>query len=90
MAAKAKETEAVKTEQTTGEKMVQIRLYMGDRAETKRPVKVIINGQQFIVPRGKTVEVPDYVAACIEDSEAAKLEEEEFNEAARDVRLADI
>ena len=82
---------AGKTEQNKNEqKMVKVRLYLGDRAETKRPVKVIINGQQFVVPRGKEVEVPDYVAACISDSEAAKLEEMEYNEAAQSVKLADL
>lgn len=77
-------------ENKTEQKMVKIRLYLGDRAETKRPVKVIINGAPFVVPRGKEVEVPDYVAACIADSEAARLEEMEYNEAAQNQKLADL
>ena len=78
-----KETTAVQAaEQETEQKMVRVRLYLGDRTETKRPLTVIVNGQRYEVPRGKEVEVPDFVAAVIADSESAKLEEMEYNEAA--------
>ena len=60
--------------------MTKIRLYMGDRAETKQPLVVIVNGQRFDIPRGVETEVPDYVAAAINDSEAARLEEAQFIE----------
>ena len=64
----------------TGEKMVTVRLYMGDTKESKLPVDVWINGRKFTIPRGKDVEVPEYVAACLNDSETAKLEELKYNE----------
>ena len=64
----------------TGEKMVKVRLYMGDTKESKMPIDVWINGEHFVVPRGKEVEVPECVAACLHDSEAAKYEEMEYAE----------
>ena len=79
---KAELTPEQETEQTNEQKMVKIRLYMGDRKETKQPLTVIVNGMRYDVPRGKEVEVPDYIAAAIADSEEDKLLEMEFNEAA--------
>lgn len=67
-------------------KMVNVRLYMGDRAETKAPLNVYINGVKYTIERGKNVEVPDFVAACIQDSEDARIEESAFNDAARMVK----
>lgn len=63
--------------------MVKIRLYLGDRAETKKPLTVIVNGQRFDVPRGVETEVPAYVKAAIDDSEAARVEEQQYIDANR-------
>ena len=65
--------------------MVKVRLHLGDRAETKAPLKVWINGVQYVIPRGVETEVPDFVEACIRDSENAKMEEMEYNAAHENV-----
>ena len=72
-----------KTEKETENKQknVVVRLYLGDRAETKQPVNVYVNGVKYTIPRGKDVEVPDFVAAVLKDAEDARVEEMEFNQA---------
>lgn len=75
-----------KTENKSGVKMVAVRLYLGDRAETKAPVNVYVNGQKYTVPRGRDVEVPDFVAAVLKDAEDARVEESDFNAANEMVR----
>ncbi|MBR4442523.1 MAG: hypothetical protein IKS52_04555 [Clostridia bacterium] len=62
------------------EKMVTVKLYMGDLPQNKLPVEVWVNGEHFVVPRGKPVEVPDYVAAVLDDCENARVEIQRFDE----------
>ena len=73
----------IDTEKKTenNQKNVVVRLYLGDRAETKQPVNVYVNGVKYTIPRGKDVEVPDFVAAVLKDAEDARVEEMEFNQA---------
>ena len=83
--AKKENAEETNTMAENEPKMVKVRLHMGDRAETKMPLECWINGREYVVPRGKEVEVPDYVAALIQDSEDARVEEMEFNAANENV-----
>jgi hypothetical protein len=53
--------------ETTKTKMVKIRLPL-TRTETKDEY-VAVNGKSYQIKRGVDVEVPDYVAKAIQDSE---------------------
>lgn len=60
----------------TTEKKVKIRLPL-TRTE-KDDVYVAVNGKSFLVKRGETVEVPDYVAEVLEHREEMLAEAMEF------------
>ena len=67
MAATKKEPE-VKTD-AKGRTMVRIQLFK-DNKTYKDPLFVGVNGETFMVERGVPVDVPDYVAHVIKNSEA--------------------
>ena len=48
-------------------RMVKLKLFK-DNGMYKDPVFVAVNGHRFIVPRGVEVEVPEYIAAVLEES----------------------
>ena len=56
------------TVNSKGEKMVKIRLFRDNRAYTE-DVFVGINGKTYQIKRGVEVEVPDYVAEVLRNSE---------------------
>lgn len=68
MAAK-KDTEQEVRKDTKGRTMVRIQLFK-DNKHYKEPLFVGVNGETFLVQRGVPVDVPDYVAEVIRNSEA--------------------
>ena len=74
------------TRPENGEKMVKVRLFKGDLPQNRLPVDVWINGEHFVVPRGKEVEVPESVAEVLNHSEEAKQESDVFNEEMENVQ----
>ena len=61
-------------------KMVKIKLPL-TRSE-KDDVYVAVNGKSFLIKRGETVEVPDYVAEVLQHKEEMLAEAMEFEAAA--------
>lgn len=55
------------------EKMVKLRLFK-DSGKYKEPVFVAVNGKTYMIERGVEVEVPDYVAEVLANSEAQLTE----------------
>lgn len=53
---------------TKAEKMVKLRLFK-DSGKYKEPVFVAVNGKTYMIERGVEVEVPDYVAEVLANSE---------------------
>ena len=49
-------------------KLVKLRLFR-DNGEYREPVFVAVNGESYLIRRGETVEVPDYIAAVLARSE---------------------
>ena len=49
------------------ENMVKIKLFK-DNNKYSNDVFVAVNGENYLIQRGKTVEVPDYVAEVLEHS----------------------
>lgn len=60
--------------------LVTIRLFKDDHAY-KDPLYVSVNMEEWRLERGIDLQVPDYVAACIRDSEDARVEESRYNDA---------
>lgn len=58
---------------TKTEKMVKLRLFK-DSGKYKEPVFVAVNGKTYMIERGVEVEVPDYVAEVLANSEAQLTE----------------
>ena len=58
---------------TKAEKMVKLRLFK-DNGKYKEPVFVAVNGKTYMIERGVEVEVPDYVAEVLANSEAQLTE----------------
>jgi hypothetical protein len=56
------------TVNSKGEKMVKIRLFK-DRKSYTEDVFVSVNGRTFQIKRGVEVEVPDYVAEVLQNSQ---------------------
>ena len=48
-------------------KTVKIKLFK-DNGEYREPVFVAVNGESYLIRRGEEVEVPDYIAAVLEQS----------------------
>ena len=48
-------------------KMVKIKLFK-DNNKYSNDVFVSVNGENYLIQRGKTVEVPDYIAEVLEHS----------------------
>lgn len=48
-------------------KMVKIKLFK-DNNKYSNDVFVAVNGENYLIQRGKTVEVPDYIAEVLEHS----------------------
>lgn len=71
----AEEAEFIPEETGTGywEEKVPYRLFR-DSGKYSEPVFVSVNGRAFLIPRGKTVNIPRYVAQALDDSEALKNE----------------
>lgn len=49
------------------EEIVDLKLFK-DNGKYKDDVFVAVNGKKFQIQRGKTVQVPRYIALCVEDS----------------------
>lgn len=69
--------------ETTNEKTAKtVKVRPEKRGEREDPnLFVGINGTTWIIPRGKTSEVPDYVAAEIERAKAAKEAFDDYKDA---------
>lgn len=55
-------------ENKTNAKKIKIRLFKGS-GRYAEDVTVIVNGKVFLIKRGETVEVPEYVAKILEQQE---------------------
>ena len=55
-------------ENKTNTKKIKIRLFKGS-GRYAEDVTVIVNGKVFLIKRGETVEVPEYVAKILEQQE---------------------
>lgn len=64
---------AVKEEIAQEQRMVKLRLFK-DGGKYKEPVFVAVNGKTYMIERGVEVEVPDYVAEVLANSEAQLAE----------------
>lgn len=58
--------------------MVKIRLPVLPRDRDTGPLPVSVNGEKYWIPRGKAVEVPDYIAEVIEHAETEEANAEEY------------
>lgn len=69
------EAEFIPEEKSAGywEERVPYRLFR-DSGKYSEPVFAGVNGKTFLIPRGKTVMIPRYVAQALDDSEALKNE----------------
>lgn len=67
--AEKKNTEQEVKKDAKGRKLVRIQLFK-DNKHYKEPLFVGVNGETFLVQRGVPVDVPDYVAEVIRNSEA--------------------
>lgn len=63
------------------EKTVKIRLPLIPGVEKQEALYVGVNDRSWVIPRGKEMEVPWYVAEVIEHSETEALRAAEFREA---------
>lgn len=66
----------------TGKNLVKIRLFK-DNHDYKDDVFVGVNGEHFLIQRGVEVEVPDYVAEVLHNSELQDIEAAAKSEAAQ-------
>lgn len=57
------------TKTETSPKMVTIRLPRLPGAHTDQRKFVAVNGEAYMIERGKEVEVPDYIAKCLEEAQ---------------------
>lgn len=64
--------EEAKTE--VKEKLVKVRLPLIPNVEKQEAQFVSCNGRDFVIPRGKEVEVPECIAEILRNSEEAQLE----------------
>lgn len=64
--------EEVKTE--VKEKLVKVRLPLIPNVEKQEAQFVSCNGRDFVIPRGKEVEVPECIVEILRNSEEAQLE----------------
>ena len=67
------ETETKPTKEK-GEKMVKIRLPLIPGAEKQEALFVSVNDREMVIPRGKTVEVPECFAEVINHSEEMQIQ----------------
>lgn len=67
------ETESEQTPAIDWNEKIPYRLFR-DSGKYSEPVFVSVNGHPFLIPRGKTVMIPRYVAQVLEDSAALKAE----------------
>lgn len=75
------ELETATSETAGGEKLVSIKLFK-DNGRYKGDLFVSVNGVNYLIKRGMTVQVPEYVAEVIQHS----MEQDEMSAA----RLANI
>lgn len=73
--------EKKQTEAPEQEKTVKIRLPLIPGVEKQEALYVGVNDRSWVIPRGKEMEVPWYVAEVIEHSETEALRAAEFREA---------
>ena len=73
--------EKKQTEAPEQEKTVKIRLPLIPGVEKQEALYVGVNDSSWVIPRGKEMEVPWYVAEVIEHSETEALRAAEFREA---------
>lgn len=64
--------------ENTEKNMVKIRLPVLPRDRDTGPLPVSVNSEKYWIPRGKAVEVPDYIAEVIEHAEAEEANAEEY------------
>ena len=62
------------TAKDEGEKMVKIRLPLIPGAEKQEALFVSVNDREMVIPRGKTVEVPECFAEVISHSEEMQIQ----------------
>ena len=63
------------------EKLIKIRLPIIPGAEKQEAVFVGCNGRDWVIPRGKEMEVPECVVEILRNSENAMLEAAEYEAA---------
>ncbi len=66
--------EEVKEKAETKEKLVKVRLPLIPNVEKQEAQFVSCNGRDFVIPRGKEVEVPECIAEILRNSEEAQME----------------
>lgn len=68
----AKEKETVQTEETPAPKMVDIMIKR--HSPDEKDVYVAVNGEDYLIKRGVHVQVPDYIAAVLHNSQRMRAE----------------
>jgi hypothetical protein len=71
---KNEEKTETKPAKEKGEKMVKIRLPLIPGAEKQEALFVSVNDREMVIPRGKTVEVPECFAEVIDHSEEMQIQ----------------
>lgn len=77
-AVKAAEAPAEKTDYEKGMEMVTVRLPMIPGVEKQEALFVACNNIEYVIPRGKAMEVPRCIAEIIEHSENEAIRAEEY------------
>ena len=66
--------EEVKEKAEPKEKLVKVRLPLIPNVEKQEAQFVSCNGRDFVIPRGKEVEVPECIVEILRNSEEAQME----------------
>lgn len=68
----AKEKDTVQTEETPAPKMVDIMIEL--HSPDEKDVYVAVNGEDYLIKRGEHVQVPDYIAEVLHNSQRMRAE----------------